>query len=1134
MNSDLQLVENVLQGLMTPNNEERKKAELQLAELMQKNTIGLVLYLSQIINQNADNSILTYSSVVMRKLIQVKENETVNVHWKNANNEMKEEIKKNVLNALLNCNDKSLKKKYGDIASNLCENIYNNVEKWDNILKYVANGFMIDLKPENFLNIESSVFLLSKIFNYAQNELLTGIDQLIIGFHKFFKEGNLDIQTNSVEAICEILTGYIDKKVSKKFREFTIYILQTILNCLNNNDFNNLKKSLFALSDLAQTQPIMLKKNFSDIYTLMGKIIERKDLDEDSIRSVAYEVLLSIIEKYSKVISEDNQKLTLLINSIFKYGMEFDEEIDDDWLTPKSLSLSDEDFIPEGKLDEALSLIDRLIISVKEKTALPIISNIIMELLNHSNESWKYKYIAYTSVGKISTYVDDIKAIETMINNILPDITNQNPKIRYSCLFCIAQFTDAFKEDFTELYHNQVITSIVALENNDNVLRVKLQGFDSLQSFIEYCSESILSNYIQNILESLFSHFVKGDNDCPQNLRETILDTLGGLISNTKDSFKPFSEKSFNILISYLGQALNNNNNNVNLFGLLIDILTQVGENCPDLLQKNSKDIAQTLIHFQNNVSNFKGEFADLFETSWQRILPYIKKEHQDIIPDIIQSIIKVITNPPEMSISSNPNEKIDIEKFLSEVNNTKENVVLEKTKISVITSETEEYSIFLELLNVILTELKEHVLPFVDLTEAEITRVLNYPNADIRKNAASVFPNLINVIESTGDKNKLTEYMKKYISILQSASESEKENSVVSSLLDAMSDIFKEHDKLLTVEEINTLFEKLFSLFDKVEANRLALLKEEDIAEKELEENNKKNNNNDDDESDDDKTTALNNIKDEIDEVENVITSYSDCIGSIFKSHKELSLEIAKKMITDVLPKYFLEKSSTFEKKMGLFIMDDMVEFLGQELLNEIWPNIAKTLVAFVDNHNSELRQASSYGLGEFIKHTKINYEQYANDILNILFKGLQVSSDGQTTDEYGQAQDNIVTAIGKLIKHQGNQYSNLIEIIDQWLQHLPIIYDINESAGMHDLLCDIILEKSDMIFGNNNKNVPKIIRILCKIIDTRYSNDSINEKIKKILDGIKNNSSLSPCIEEAKKDAPKKTLVKIQKYFP
>ena len=91
------------------------------------------------------------------------------------------------------------------------------------------------------------------------------------------------------------------------------------------------------------------------------------------------------------MISEDEERLNkLLINSIFNNGMEFDEEIDDDWLTPKSLSLSDEDFIPEAKLDEALSLIDRLIISVKEKVALPIVSNIIMELINHQNENWKY------------------------------------------------------------------------------------------------------------------------------------------------------------------------------------------------------------------------------------------------------------------------------------------------------------------------------------------------------------------------------------------------------------------------------------------------------------------------------------------------------------------------------------------------------------------------------------------------------------------------------------------------------------------------------------------------------------------------------------------------------------------------
>ena len=208
MSSELQLVESILKGLNTPNNEERKNYEMQLGELMQKNTIGLVLCLSQILNQSQELSLLTYASVVMRKLLQTKENESVNPHWKNASNEMKEEIKKNVLTALVNCNEKSLKKKYCDIVSNICESVFTNKEKQDDALKYVANGFINELK--HFLSIEGSLFLFSKNFKYAQDELLTGIAQLIIGFNKFFKEGNLEILTDSVEAIYEILSGYID------------------------------------------------------------------------------------------------------------------------------------------------------------------------------------------------------------------------------------------------------------------------------------------------------------------------------------------------------------------------------------------------------------------------------------------------------------------------------------------------------------------------------------------------------------------------------------------------------------------------------------------------------------------------------------------------------------------------------------------------------------------------------------------------------------------------------------------------------------------------------------------------------------------------------------------------------------
>ena len=99
--------------------------------------------------------------------------------------------------------------------------------------------------------------------------------------------------------------------------------------------------------------------------------------------------------------------------------------------------------------------------------------------------------------------------------------------------------------------------------------------------------------------------------------------------------------------------------------------------------------------------------------------------------------------------------------------------------------------------------------------------------------------------------------------------------------------------------------------------------------------------------------------------------------------------------------------------------------------------------------------------------------------------------------------------------------------------MQKLPITEDISESAGQHDLLCDIIIQSPDMIFGNNNENVPKIIRILCKIVNSKYSNEEVDKKINKIVEGIKQNNALVSLIPSAKKGASKKVIAKIDKFL-
>ena len=905
------------------------------------------------------------------------------------------------------------------------------------------------------------------------------------------------------------------------------------MKCLEANDVDNLKISLFSLSNLAQYQPAMLKKNFRDITILMSKIIDNKNLEDDqNLREIAFEVIVSIIEAHHEVIDKDEETLRGLINSIFKYAMEIEEDIDDKWLTPTSSSLSSENYIPEAKLDEALSLIDRIILGIKsKKNVLKIISSFIQELINHKDDSWKYKYIAYISVGKIATHVDNLNEIVEMVKMILKDIQNENPKIRYGCLYCISEFSSNLKDEFTELYGEEVIPALCNLVTNEKVLRCKLQGYDTMEAFIEESSEELLSKYLQQFLDSLFLNLLKPSNESPQSLKEAILDCLGDLIEKSKKSFKTFSVQSFKLMAEYFGNSLKNNDySDLNLFGLYIENLTKIGEDCEDLLEKSTRDIAVALVAFQNNIKNFKGDVSQYLVASWQRILPNVKKNCTDLIPKIIESIITVIEKPPEMSVDSNPEQAIDMQEFLKDAED--KGVELEKKTVSIVTSETEEYSIFIDLLNMILSELKEHAVSCIETVEKRANSILHYPNIEIRGKAATIYPKIVDIIFASGDTARLSQIIKNYLSILVEEAVKENENEVITYLLNAVEDCIKDHGKTLTKDEVNSLFYKLFAIFDKIEKNRIQLNAEEDIKEEMVK---KKSSEPKDEDIDDyyDEEIELDNIKQGIEGAEEIITAFSDAIGALFKTHKEFCMDIASKMVTDVLPKYFKNTATNFEKKMGLFIMDDMVEFLGQELLSQIWSDIFKIFLQYVDHPSCEIRQAASYGLGQFITNTKNNYQMYAKDCLDILYKGLKVKMNEGEEEEFHSAQDNVTTALGKLIKDKKEFYPNLREIYDKWIDNLPITGDLVESAGQHDILCDDILKSSEIVFGENNKNVPQIIRILCKIVKSKYSNDDIDKKIMTILNAMKNNNAIVSLIPEAKKGASEKVKKKIDKYL-
>jgi hypothetical protein len=241
---DIKLVAETLSNLLVPDNTIRRNAEIKLEEL-QHNRPLLIFCLSSILLgkyiitlENVNNQVKTYAAVVIRKLLEVKETEIINPLWKGMDQNIKEQVKANVLRSLTHIQDKSLRLKVSQAATVISENVYEAEEEWQDILQFIVNSLKLEVIDSNILNIESGLFLLSNIFGYVYEELSKGIDLYVSVFKNFFNSDDLSLKTRTVQAIAEVLC-IVRKKDSKKFKDFIIHILETTYKCFEKGDENN-------------------------------------------------------------------------------------------------------------------------------------------------------------------------------------------------------------------------------------------------------------------------------------------------------------------------------------------------------------------------------------------------------------------------------------------------------------------------------------------------------------------------------------------------------------------------------------------------------------------------------------------------------------------------------------------------------------------------------------------------------------------------------------------------------------------------------------------------------------------------------------------------------------------------------
>lgn len=863
----------------------------------------------------------------------------------------------------------------------------------------------------------------------------------------------------------------------------------------------------------------------------MTKIIEKKDYLDEKIRDLGFEMIVNYIERIPKIIKKDNEKLVHLIEMIYKYAFEFDKETSEQWSNPTEDDYNNEDLVGDEKLSASFSFLERLTVTLPDQV-LPEVQKMISKMLEISGD-FSYKYIALLTISEMTNHVEDIAHIDNVLPKVYELCAHEHDRVKAAAVYVLKCFCDQYEKQFTKNNHEQFMKILLERIRMEKTLRNQLEILSALNSFVLECPKNTLMKYVKEILIIILPEIAKVDVNISANVRREMIDLVCGIIEVAGDDIKEYSNEILEKLYSSFMYFFNNKTEQ-NIYRNYIEAISMLAFHAKESIVKLLPEFIKALAEIQNNIKLDTDPTRQFLETAYDNIIPLVKENYPNILPEIVNSIIKLVQNLPSMSISSNPKSEFKIEEILSSMNDGESKKII--TSKNITTSETEEMESSIKLMKSMVISLGDSFLPYLEACQKEIIPLLNYKlNSNIRCEAVKILPHMAECVAKHSSKEIAGNLAKFYLSEIMNSvqNDNEPDNTAFYCKLKRIGKVVSLVDYFLTKEELNKLFENLSMLIDDTEKRRLWLINRKDEIENPEKKHSRRTKEGEEEDDDEDQDEEIEGLEEDIEEIESIQSVLSDNIGFSFKTHKDISQDIVSYIISNWLPKYFRKDASNFEISMGIFIIDDMMEYLGQQFLGQYWGELVKTLIIYTTNEDHIIRRAANYGIGEVAKFTTTDWNLISNDALTGLYKSLSIAEDEDNEEDWGAAKDNATRSLGKIMQFHSNEI-DLNTCFATWIKNLPVIYDDLESGEQHELLCDFILNKPEFTYGENLNNLHKIVTIFAKVYASKnFTTTAVDEKIKKIADSWKQNSNIYPSIENIMKSSDAKTLKKIKKML-
>jgi len=229
--------------------------------------------------------------------------------------------------------------------------------------------------------IDAALQIFNGLFSFIMDHMLKFKDDLAKTFQTTLAHPKLDIKLASLQAVANLLS-IAERADCKAFTGLIPMMTQVILDAFKEEDETVLEDALVEFNELAEIEPLFFKPSFKELYAALKPIIQHKDFCNTNIRQQPLEFIVTLLERKPSLAQKDTEMLKDILEMIFRLMIDIDDDIPQDWLSPKEGFTQDgdeeEDYVQFGQ-----NCVDRLVSSIGDGVMLPLIGQLVMNTLQN-------------------------------------------------------------------------------------------------------------------------------------------------------------------------------------------------------------------------------------------------------------------------------------------------------------------------------------------------------------------------------------------------------------------------------------------------------------------------------------------------------------------------------------------------------------------------------------------------------------------------------------------------------------------------------------------------------------------------------------------------------------------------------